>query len=160
GIERLGQFRSGRHVLEHRSIPNRSDCGRFSAEKRMKNISSTGGSSGASASLEKAPSTLRQTHGLVFATAVFAAIASISGCSKPATEAPRKPAASGSNIKLTDAQKKNLHFYTVTSSKFHKRIDANAAVDFDNDRSTSVIAAFSGPVSRLIAPLGSHVKKG
>ena len=33
-------------------------------------------------------------------------------------------------------------------------------VDFDNDQATSVLAPFSGPVSRLLASLGDQVKKG
>ena len=35
-----------------------------------------------------------------------------------------------------------------------------ASVDFDNDQATSVLAPFSGPVSRLLVSLGEHVKKG
>ncbi len=125
----------------------------------MKIDSSSGDSTGAPASFARTPKALRPTRSLLLVAAA-AAIVSFAGCSKPTTEAPQKAAAGGNNVKLTDAQKKNLRFYTVASSKYHKRIEANGAVDFDNDRATSVIAAFSGPVSRLIAPLGSHVRKG
>jgi membrane fusion protein, heavy metal efflux system len=125
----------------------------------MKIDSSSGDSTAAPASFARTPKALRQPRSLLLVAAAVAAIVSFTGCSKPTAEAPKKAAASG-NIKLTDAQKKNLLFYTVASSKYHKRIEANGAVDFDNDRATSVIAAFSGPVSRLIAPLGSQVRKG
>jgi cobalt-zinc-cadmium efflux system membrane fusion protein len=33
-------------------------------------------------------------------------------------------------------------------------------VDFDNDQATSVLAPFSGPVTRLLVPLGAQVKAG
>lgn len=126
----------------------------------MKIDSSSGDSTGAPASCPRTPEALRRPRSGWLAAAAIAAIVSFAGCSKPTPEAPQKAAASGNSIKLTDAQKKNLRFHTVAASKYHKRIEANGAVDFDNDRATSVIAAFSGPVSRLIAPLGSHVRKG
>ncbi|HEX4479341.1 MAG TPA: efflux RND transporter periplasmic adaptor subunit, partial [Rudaea sp.] len=34
------------------------------------------------------------------------------------------------------------------------------SVDFDNDQATSVLAPFSGPVSRIVVSLGQNVKKG
>ncbi len=48
----------------------------------------------------------------------------------------------------------------VEPAKFHKTIEATGAVDFDNDQATSVLAPFSGPVSRLLVSLGDQVKKG
>ena len=97
---------------------------------------------------------------IVRLAAVIAAIAVSAGCSQPSANPPQPAAAAAGNIKLTPAQKQNIHIYTVATSRFHKTIDTTGAVDFDNDRATSVIAPFSGPVSRLIAPLGAHVKKG
>jgi cobalt-zinc-cadmium efflux system membrane fusion protein len=64
------------------------------------------------------------------------------------------------NITLTAAQRQNLRLYTVVMSKFHQGIDATGVVDFDNDQATSVLAPFSGPVSRLLVSLGDHVKQG
>ena len=64
------------------------------------------------------------------------------------------------NVTLTAAQRQNLRLYTVATSKFHKTIEATGVVDFDNDQATSVLAPFSGPVSRLLVSLGDHVKKG
>ena len=68
--------------------------------------------------------------------------------------------ASPSNVKLTPAQRQNIRLYTVAPSKYHKTIAATGVVDFDNDQATSVLAAFSGPVSRLVVSLGQHVKQG
>jgi cobalt-zinc-cadmium efflux system membrane fusion protein len=39
-------------------------------------------------------------------------------------------------------------------------VDATGVVDFDNDQATSVIAPFSGPVSKLLVDIGQQVKKG
>jgi cobalt-zinc-cadmium efflux system membrane fusion protein len=92
--------------------------------------------------------------------AVLTAMAMLAGCS-PATDsnAPA-PVAPPRNATLTPAQLKNMRFYTVEASKYHKTIETTGAVDFDNDRATSVLAPFSGPVSRLVVALGDHVKKG
>ena len=64
------------------------------------------------------------------------------------------------NVTLTAAQRQNIHLYTVAPSKFHKTIETTGAVDFDNDQATSVLAPFSGPVSRLLVSPGDQVKKG
>ncbi len=49
---------------------------------------------------------------------------------------------------------------TAEPSKFHKAVETTGAVDFDNDQATSVLAPFSGPVSRLLVSPGDEVKKG
>jgi cobalt-zinc-cadmium efflux system membrane fusion protein len=84
---------------------------------------------------------------------------SISGCS---AKTDLNPPAVGtpSNVKLTPAQRQNIGLYTVAPSKYHKSIATTGVVDFDNDQATSVLAAFSGPVSRLVVSLGQHVKQG
>ena len=65
-----------------------------------------------------------------------------------------------SNVTLTPAQRQNIHLYTVAPSKFHRTIETNGVVDFDNDQATGVLAPFSGPVSRVLVSLGEHVKPG
>ena len=64
------------------------------------------------------------------------------------------------NVTLTAAQRQHIHLYTVEPSRFHKTIETTGAVDFDNDQATSVLAPFSGPVSRLLVSPGEKVKKG
>ena len=61
---------------------------------------------------------------------------------------------------LTAAQRQNIQLYTVAPSKFRKTIETTGTVDFDNDQATSVLAPFSGPVSRLLVSLGEQVKEG
>jgi cobalt-zinc-cadmium efflux system membrane fusion protein len=63
-------------------------------------------------------------------------------------------------VTLTADQLAHIRTYTVTQTTFHKTIVANGIVDFDNDRATSVVAPFTGPVSRLLVPLGQQVRKG
>jgi cobalt-zinc-cadmium efflux system membrane fusion protein len=95
----------------------------------------------------------------ILARALAAAVAvSITACSPKTDSAPQPPAPS--NIKLTPAQRENIHLYTVASAKFRKTVTATGTVDFDNDQATSVLAPFSGPVSRLLVSLGEHVKQG
>ena len=85
---------------------------------------------------------------------------SCAGCSSKNEANPVTPFVKASNVTLTAAQRRNIQIYTVEESKFHKTIEATGAVDFDNDQATSVLAPFSGPVSRLLVSLGDQVKKG
>jgi cobalt-zinc-cadmium efflux system membrane fusion protein len=93
------------------------------------------------------------------ALAVAVAV-STTACSPKTDSAPQSASAAPSNIKLTSAQRENIHLYTVASAKFRKTVTATGTVDFDNDQATSVLAPFSGPVSRLLVSLGEHVKQG
>jgi membrane fusion protein, heavy metal efflux system len=97
---------------------------------------------------------------LVIAVFASAAVALSSGCSQPDNTAPQAAANKPNNVKLTDAQRQHIHIYAVAPTKFHKATNANGVVDFDNDQATSVIAAFSGPVTKLLVSPGDRVKKG
>jgi membrane fusion protein, heavy metal efflux system len=93
-----------------------------------------------------------------------AALMVLAACS-PKTEEHREAsgAAAGTpagNAVLTAAQRQHVSLFTVEEVKFRKSVDAIGAVDFDNDRATSVLPPFSGPVSRLLVSLGDRVKKG
>lgn len=92
--------------------------------------------------------------------ALLTTLVVLAGCSPATTSNAPAPTTSARNATLTPAQLKNIHFYTVEASKYHKEIEATGAVDFDNDQATSVLAPFSGPVSRLVVALGDRVKKG
>ena len=99
-------------------------------------------------------------HGAVVACIATATLAMIAGCSgKPDNDA-QAPATSPGNVTLTPDQRKSIHIYTVAQAQFRRTVDATAAVDFDNDQATSVLAPFSGPVTRLLASVGQRVKKG
>ncbi len=82
------------------------------------------------------------------------------GCSSQSGDNSTKAAVTASNVTLTADQRQHIRIYTVASSKFHKTVDTTGTVDFDNDQATSVLAPFSGPVSRLLVSLGAQVRKG
>jgi len=89
--------------------------------------------------------------------ALLCAVALVASCGPDNSQkASRTP----SNVMLTDAQLKHIRIYTAQVSRFHKSLDVDGVVDFDNDHATSVIAPMSGPVSRLLVQPGDHVSKG
>ncbi len=76
-------------------------------------------------------------------------------------EAAKPDASSGPHeATVTPAQRARLRFLVIRPSQFHKTIETTGTVGFDNDRATTVIAAISGPVSRIVVALGSHVQAG
>jgi cobalt-zinc-cadmium efflux system membrane fusion protein len=96
---------------------------------------------------------------LWLASALIAA-AWLTGCSGKAEETrPAAPADLG-NVHLSDAQRGHIQIFEVQSAAFHRTIETTGVVDFDNDQATSVLAPFSGPVSRVLVALGQQVKKG
>jgi membrane fusion protein, heavy metal efflux system len=90
----------------------------------------------------------------------LAAAISSTACSPDSDSASQRTSVTPSNVTLTAPQRGNIHLYTVAASHFRQTIEATGAVDFDNDQATSVLAPFSGPVSRLLVSLGEHVKQG
>ena len=92
---------------------------------------------------------------LELSTAIF-----VAACSPKPAAYPETPSVTASNVKLTPEQRRNLRLYQVAQSTFRKTVETTGVVDFDNDQATSVLAPFSGPVSRLLVSLGEHVKLG
>ena len=112
---------------------------------------------GAMVSLDRPNHGARRVAIVALATA---ALASFAGCSRESASRAPVAATTPSNATLTTAQRKNITLYTVAPSKYRKVIETTGTVDFDNDQATSVLAAFSGPVSRLLVSPGQHVNKG
>ena len=81
------------------------------------------------------------------------------GCSSRAGTSP-PAAAAATDVKLSAAQLQHVQLYTVAEATFHKAIHTNGTVDFDQERSTSLLAPISGPVTRLLVAPGDDVKKG
>ena len=96
---------------------------------------------------------------LVVLIAAVTAAGAFSACSSKTEVAASSPGAL-SNVTLSSAQRRNIQLFTVTPGKFRREIDTNGTVSFDNEQSTSVVAPFSGPVTRLLVSLGDHVKAG
>ncbi len=98
--------------------------------------------------------------GAVAAGLAMTALVMAAGCSGKAHDDAQPTAMTPANVTLTPDQRKSIHLYTVAPSQFHKTVDATGAVDFDNDQATSVLAPFSGPVTRLLVSVGQRVRKG
>jgi cobalt-zinc-cadmium efflux system membrane fusion protein len=64
------------------------------------------------------------------------------------------------NVSMTAEQLKHIQLDTVEPSAYHRTVQANGTVDFDQNQATSVVAAFSGPVTRLLVAPGDKVKQG
>jgi cobalt-zinc-cadmium efflux system membrane fusion protein len=101
---------------------------------------------------------IRRPHAIALAVTT-AAVVSLAGCA-PKTDTKAQAPATASNVVLTAAQRDHIRLYAVTQSQYRKTIDSNGTVDFDNDQATSVLAPFSGPVSRLLVSAGDKVRKG
>src|SRR3984957_9931828 len=103
---------------------------------------------------------LRGRSPCVLAAMAAASLIILIGCSSATNNDPPASSTTASDVTLTSAQRQNIHLFVVESSKFRKTIEAAGVVDFDNDQATSVLAPFSGPVSRLLVSPGDQVKKG
>lgn len=96
----------------------------------------------------------------IVALVAVAAVSSLTACSSKSSGNAQAATAASGNVTLTAAQLQNIHLYTVAPSQFHKTVETNGVVDFDNDQATSVLAPVSGPVARLLVHLGDQVKRG
>jgi cobalt-zinc-cadmium efflux system membrane fusion protein len=96
----------------------------------------------------------------VFALAFVTIVAAVAGCSSEPDSNVQTASTTPSNVTLTTAQQQNIRTYIVAAAKYRKTVETTGAVDFDNDQATSVLAPFSGPVSRLLVSAGQKVKKG
>ena len=101
------------------------------------------------------------TRPRVLAAAVLAAaaLASLGGCS-PRPDSEAGASVTPTTVKLTPAQQAHIGLSAVTQTAFSKTVDAPGVVDFDNDQATSVIAAFSGPVTQILVSAGDRVRAG
>ena len=96
---------------------------------------------------------------LACALGAVAMLAAVAGCSSKADENAQAQV-TPTNVKLTRAQLAHIQIFTANQADFHKLVDASGVVDFDNDQATQVLAAFSGPVTRIVVNPGDHVRKG
>lgn len=99
-------------------------------------------------------------RGLARGLAAIAIVISCAACSAQIDSEAKTTSDTPHDVTLTPAQRPNIHVYTVAASTFHKTVDTTGVVDFDNDHATTVLAPFSGPVSRLLVATGERVKEG
>jgi cobalt-zinc-cadmium efflux system membrane fusion protein len=96
----------------------------------------------------------------LFLVLVLAVAGAFAGCTAGNNAAPQSSSLTASNVTLTAAQKQSIHLYTTAPATYHKVVDADGIVDFDQDQSTSVLAPFGGPVTKLLVSLGQKVDAG
>ena len=94
------------------------------------------------------------------ALVVIAAGLALAGCSARSDTNTQAGANAARLVTLTAAQRQHVRLYTVAPAQFHRVIETTGIVDFDNDQATSVLAPFSGPVSRLLVSPGQPVRAG
>ena len=97
--------------------------------------------------------------GLLMGAWLTAALASLTGCSSATPDASPQ-ATTPQNVTLTAGQRTRIRMLVVAPATYHTSITTTAVVDFDHDRSTPVLAPFSGPVTRVLVTLGDHVSAG
>ncbi|MEO8747060.1 MAG: efflux RND transporter periplasmic adaptor subunit, partial [Rhodanobacter sp.] len=98
----------------------------------------------------------------VLVTLVLAGGLLLGGCSSgtDSSAAAGSAATTPHNVTMTDAQREHIHLYTVEPTTYRRTVQANGIVDFNQNQATSVVAAFSGPVTRLLVAPGDKVKQG
>lgn len=89
----------------------------------------------------------------------LSAVSLLAACSRNVDNNGTASAAPGT-VTLTREQRDHVQLYKVTQGTYRRTVEATGIVDFDNDQATSVVAPFSGPVTRLLVPLGAEVKSG
>jgi cobalt-zinc-cadmium efflux system membrane fusion protein len=90
--------------------------------------------------------------------AALALVAALAGCSAKMDANAPASSLTASNVTLTAAQRQSIHLCTVAEATFHKTIQADGVVDFDQDQATSVLAPFGGPVSQIYVSPGQRVE--
>lgn len=92
------------------------------------------------------------------AAALVAAAVSAGACS--AKDAPPPAAAKPAGLVLPPAQRERITITTVAPTRYHPLVTATGTVAFDGDQSTTVLAAISGPVTRILVQPGAVVQRG
>ncbi len=96
-----------------------------------------------------------------FGILAVALTVALGGCgSRKGAEAPDSTVASDSATTVTAAQRGQILTTTVEQKPFSPTILTTGTVNFNGEKSTQVIAAISGPVSKLLVQPGDYVKAG
>lgn len=77
-----------------------------------------------------------------------------------AAEKAAAASATPETFTLTAEQRSRITVDTVALTNFRPVLEVTGTVAFNGDRSTQVLSSISGPVARLVAPLGAQVSPG
>ena len=94
------------------------------------------------------------------AGAVLIAALAISACGPRKTDAAAAAPANDSGVTVTAAQRGQILTAKVEQKTYSPTILTTGTVVFNGERSTQVVAAISGPVSKLLVDLGDPVRVG
>ncbi len=97
---------------------------------------------------------------LIAIIAILALAALTAGCRAAPAPEEAPPAVHAGEVRLTPEQQLQVRTERVAASSFERTLTATGTVAFAQDRSTQVLAPISGPVSRLLAGVGDHVRPG
>ncbi len=91
-----------------------------------------------------------------------AAAFGLAGCSSktPGTNVPADGSEEARNLTVPPEQKSRIRVLALHATSYSRIVEVNGTADFDQNRSTQVIAGISGPVSRLLVKLGDRVSAG
>jgi cobalt-zinc-cadmium efflux system membrane fusion protein len=93
--------------------------------------------------------------------AVLAALTLLgAACSRHGSPQNDGGAGSRGAFTLTGEQRQKLQTTVLAPRSFRRSITTTGTVGFDADQATQVLSPISGPVSRLLVPLGARVKAG
>ena len=94
--------------------------------------------------------------------ACLVASAIVGGCSRSETKTTTTDSSTAQEVgfTITPAQRARIHVITVALSVFRPVVSTTGTVQFNGDHSTPVLAPVSGPVSRILVPLGAQVGQG
>jgi cobalt-zinc-cadmium efflux system membrane fusion protein len=81
-------------------------------------------------------------------------------CSERGSRGGDSGAAPGGSFTLPPDQRQKVKTLVLASRAFRRSITTTGTVAFDADQATQVLSPISGPVSRLLVPLGARVKAG
>lgn len=96
---------------------------------------------------------------------VFGALLTLCGvdCANR-SEAGAQPSSSSASsaeaFSLPPEQRERIKVAAVAEAPFHRTVDVSGTVAFDQNSSTQVISAVSGPVTEILVPLGATVTAG
>jgi cobalt-zinc-cadmium efflux system membrane fusion protein len=95
------------------------------------------------------------------APAVLAALVLLgAACSERGAGEGDSRATAGGGFTLSPDQRQKVKTLALAPRSFRRSITTTGTVGFDADQATQVLSAISGPVSRLLVPLGARVKAG
>src|ERR1700721_3566019 len=63
-------------------------------------------------------------------------------------------------LHLSDAQRRSIGIERIGSALFHSQVRTDGRIVFNGDTQTPVYSPYSGRVTRVLAPLGAHVRGG